>query len=172
VNSLNQIAKWNDRYRQGHDDLFEPLPFVVDTVSPLAPGRALDISCGPGRHSVWLAERGWDVTAIDGSNVAIDLLRARGLPIRTSVADLEAPGFRLPGSEYDLVLDTFFLHRPLFEQIGGALRAGGIALFAFHLQGSFAINQPELDSLFPNWRRVHYVIHNEVPTAELVLKKP
>ena len=48
-----------------------PDPLLVELAGPLAPGRALDVGSGPGRNSLWLAGRGWEVTALDGSAVAL-----------------------------------------------------------------------------------------------------
>ena len=172
MSSLDQIAKWNQRYREGHDDLPAPLPFLVDAVSLLPPGRALDLACGTGRHAIWLAERGWNVTAIDGSEVAIEALLGRGVPVDARVEDIEAADFRIPAGPYDLIVDTFFLHRPLFPQIREALRPGGVAVLAFHLTGSFSIQRDELDDYFKDWVRLHYHLHDEIPTVELVVLSP
>jgi tellurite methyltransferase len=167
----SQIEKWNERYRQGLDDLPVPLPFFVDVVSNLAPGRALDLACGIGRHSIWLAERGWDVTAIDGSEVAIEQLQSRGLAIQTRIEDMEAPQYQIPGGPYDLIVDTFFLHRPLIPRIIQALKPGGVAIFAFHLTGSFAVRTDELDRFFGDCERLHFVEHQEIPTVEIAIRK-
>jgi len=53
-------------------------------VAALAPGRALDLACGEGRNAIWLAEQGWDVTAVDYSQVA--LAKAREIAARRGVA--------------------------------------------------------------------------------------
>jgi tellurite methyltransferase len=168
----NRITKWNERYRASHDDLPIPLPFFVECVSSLKPGKALDIACGTGRHAIWLAEHGWQVTAIDGSDVAIELLRARGLEIETRVEDIEAQDFRLPGEDYELIVDTFFLHRPLFLQIKAKLRPGGVVVLAFHLSGSFAIQAAELEEQFAGWEKVFSFVHTQIPAIELCLRKP
>ena len=49
-----------------------PNQFVESELASLPPGRALDLACGEGRNARWLAERGWQVTAIDWSEVAVD----------------------------------------------------------------------------------------------------
>jgi SAM-dependent methyltransferase len=69
---------WNRRYA-GRELLWsgEPNRFLVAEAAALAPGRALDLACGEGRNSVWLAERGWRVTGVDFSDVA--LAKARRL---------------------------------------------------------------------------------------------
>lgn len=85
---------------------------VAEMVGPLTPGSALDIGAGEGRHAVWLSASGWDVTAVDFSEVGIDKGRreaaARGLSVDWVVADVRewTPP---PGTTYDLVL-VAFLH--------------------------------------------------------------
>ena len=53
----------------------EPNRFLVAEVADLPPGRALDVACGAGRNAVWLAERGWTVTGVDFSDVALENAR-------------------------------------------------------------------------------------------------
>lgn len=69
---------WDARYA-GADLVWsaEPNRFVVEVVDGWTPGRALDLACGEGRNAIWLAQRGWEVTAVDFSQVAIE--RARRL---------------------------------------------------------------------------------------------
>src|SRR3954454_17387206 len=64
---------WNARYA-GVELLWggEPNRFVAEHCADLAPGRALDLACGEGRNAIWLAGRGWDVTAVDFSSVATE----------------------------------------------------------------------------------------------------
>ncbi len=63
----------------------EPNRFLVAEVSALRPGRALDLACGEGRNALWLAERGWRVTGVDYSRVAIEKSRARAARERHDV---------------------------------------------------------------------------------------
>ncbi|WP_019876904.1 class I SAM-dependent methyltransferase [Sporichthya polymorpha] len=75
---------------------------LVDLVSDLPPGRVLDVGCGEGADAIWLAARGWDVTALDISGVAIARAREKAgdLPVTWVVADLaENP----PPGPFDLV---------------------------------------------------------------------
>jgi 2-polyprenyl-3-methyl-5-hydroxy-6-metoxy-1,4-benzoquinol methylase len=64
---------WDARYA-ATDTLwsFEPNRFLLREVESLPPGRALDLACGEGRNALWLASRGWRVTAVDFSQVALD----------------------------------------------------------------------------------------------------
>ena len=66
-------AGWDERYAA--TDLVwsaEPNRFVAEELADLPPGRALDLAAGEGRNAIWLARRGWEVTAVDFSQVALD----------------------------------------------------------------------------------------------------
>src|SRR2546422_4647992 len=60
-----RVTNWDERYRQGEHTNDQPHPLITRFASKLAPGRALDLASGPGRHAIWLAERGWQVTAVE-----------------------------------------------------------------------------------------------------------
>jgi tellurite methyltransferase len=127
----------------------EPASIVCELLPLLPAGRALDIACGTGRHSLLLAARGQHVTAVDFSAVALDTLemRAQGMhvPVQQSKsfhpvprrrlhgglelmqADLEH--IRLPESCFDLILCVQYLQRPLFPHMTRALRPNGVLLF-------------------------------------------
>ena len=68
-----QAAEWDTRYRERNGTIWSGRPNgrLVAEVTALNPGRALDIGCGEGADAIWLAQRGWTVTAIDVSKVAI-----------------------------------------------------------------------------------------------------
>ena len=162
-----QIAKWNARYAGCEPGrLSEPSPPLPDAVSGLPPGRALDLACGTGRHAVWLAARGWRVDAVDGSDAAIALLLANAERngcrerIAPHVADLEAdpPQFTIEPAAYDLIVDCFFLHRPLFAAIREGVRPGGRFVAALHLPAPaghrahrFVLRPGELQQTVSGW---------------------
>ncbi len=84
---------WNARYAQ--KELVwsaEPNRLFAAEVAGLPPGRALDLACGEGRNAVWLAERGWRVTGVDFSDVALakaaELAAGRGVEADWVVADV------------------------------------------------------------------------------------
>jgi len=120
-------SRWNARYA-GEDAIPAPSPFVLslDGVLPRR-GRALDVGGGSGRHALWLARRGLDVTLVDVSDVALDRAarsaREAGLGLVTLHADVAAAG--LPPGPWDVVLCIYFLHRPLFAAFPAALAPGG-----------------------------------------------
>jgi SAM-dependent methyltransferase len=67
---------WDERYRaEGLVWGVEPNRWVAQEVAHLRPGRALDLACGEGRNALWLAARGWQVTGVDFSAVALEKAR-------------------------------------------------------------------------------------------------
>jgi tellurite methyltransferase len=138
-------------------------------VENLAPGRALDLACGPGRNALYLAERGWQVTAVDASGVAVDILqrraRQRGLAVDARVADLEKGEFEIEPSAYDLVCDLFYLQRDLFPRIQRGVRSGGIVIAIIHMvdetpdvkpmNPAYLLRSGELRAVFAGWRIPH-----------------
>jgi tellurite methyltransferase len=131
------IAGWEEKYRSGdrgkEDD---PTILLVEVAEKLAPGIAIDLACGTGRNALYLAEQGWEVTAVDGSEKAIELVQerslARGLPLRTKIADLSAPNFTLPSDMFDLILIAFYLQRDLLTKAKAAVRRGGVIVAIVH----------------------------------------
>jgi SAM-dependent methyltransferase len=82
---------WDDRYASV-DQVWSTSPnqFVAAELADLTPGRAIDLACGEGRNAIWLAGRGWQVTALDFSQVAVDRGRrvaGDDLPIEWRVDD-------------------------------------------------------------------------------------
>lgn len=131
---------WNRKYKKA--ELVwtaQPNRFLVAEVSELGPGRALDLAAGEGRNAVWLAERGFSVTAVEFSDVAIEkgreLARARGVQIVWTDADLRlwAP----PESAFDLVI-VLYLHlpwdefEPVLERAAASVAIGGTFLLVGH----------------------------------------
>jgi SAM-dependent methyltransferase len=111
---------------------------VLDAVDGLAPGRALDLGCGNGRHAMWLAERGWRVTAVDFSTEALRQARERaaatGIEVDWIEADLAA--YEPAAQAFDLVL-VAYLHvaggeRPVFAKAAAAVARGGTLLIVGH----------------------------------------
>lgn len=116
-------ADWNARYA-GSELLWtaEPNRRFASEVEGLEPGRALDLACGEGRNAVWLAERGWRVTGVDFSDVALakaeQLASSRGVEVTWVLADVldYAPN---PGA-FGLVA-VLYLHVP-HEELAHVLR--------------------------------------------------
>ncbi|MCU1429398.1 MAG: SAM-dependent methyltransferase [Actinomycetia bacterium] len=130
---------WNARYASS--DLVwgaDPNRFVAAELADLAPGRALDLACGEGRNAIWLASRGWTVTAVDFAGAAIDkgrrLAAHEGVQVEWRVDDVTA--FK-PDAGFDLLLWSYLQlagsdrERALQHAIG-AVAPGGTFLFIAH----------------------------------------
>lgn len=133
---------WDDRWRSKSPGVqMQADPWLHRALPFLKPGKVLDIACGNGRNAIFLAERGFQVTGIDFSAEALAQLEkeagARHLVIETQLSDLETD-LRLPVGVFDLVLDFFYLHRPLLPEICKSLKPGGLmVLRTFSRAGPF-----------------------------------
>jgi tellurite methyltransferase len=180
------IEKWNQRYRSVEQPFETPSPLVARFTADLAAGAALDLACGPGRNALYLAARGWRVTALDGSQIAIAKLRERsieiGAEIDARVADLEGGEFQIQPDSYDLICDCHYLQRNLFPHIKSGIRPGGMAIVIVHLSdepssSATRAHPGELRAYFTDWKILHYREgHPDDPyhqrsVAELVARK-
>src|SRR5690349_20624361 len=135
------IRGWDERYRSGsgaeHDLDPTPTPLLVETAARIPPGRALDLACGAGRNALWLARRGWDVTAVDGSAAALEILRGRAaerhVTIDARVADLELGEFQIEPECWNLIAMCYYLQRDLFAPAKRGLAPGGTLLAIVHM---------------------------------------
>jgi SAM-dependent methyltransferase len=124
--------RWNARYSE-EGETPEPSPFLLalDAILPRR-GSALDVAGGSGRNALWLARRGLDVTLADVSDVALDraarAAAAAGLRLVTVRVDLEVEP--PPPGPWDLVVCTYFLHRPLLAALPAVLAPGGLLVVA------------------------------------------
>jgi SAM-dependent methyltransferase len=119
--------------------------FLVAETEALAPGRALDLACGEGRNAVWLAERGWQVTGVDFSEVALEKARgladARGVQGEWIAADLL--DYRLEPRGFELVV-IFYLQVPAAQResivraSAEAVAPGGLFVLVAHDSSNLA----------------------------------
>jgi len=183
------IEQWNERYRAGEQVFTEPSPLVTRFSRELKPGCALDLACGAGRNSLYLATEGWRVQAVDGSPLAVEILRERArerkLVIDSAVEDLERGEFEIEPDAYDLICDCYYLQRSLIPKMKSGLRPGGIIVAIVHLADA---DQPqgtptrarsgELRTYFEGWKILHQYegksreACHQRPVAELVAQKP
>lgn len=162
--SESELDKWERKYREG-DVLIgkPPSEFLVESMkrieSHVCGRRALDIACGQGRNSLFLARRGFDVLGVDGSEVAIEKAcrgaADAGLAIEYRHMDVRQ---QLPDGEFDLVIMFNFLVKSLLPDIYARVAPGGFlaiqtALQAWDEDGSphhredFAVEPGELETL-------------------------
>jgi SAM-dependent methyltransferase len=128
--------EWDRRWRErGFHCEDDPSDLLEAELGGLVPGRALDLGCGAGRASIWLARRGWRVTGVDFSRTALDLAGASGADVDWVLADLN--GYEPAVGAFDLVL-VLYVHfaaaerRALLAGAGKALAPGGTLLVVGH----------------------------------------
>lgn len=184
---IGDREKWNARYLE-EDVPADPSPFLT-TLDALLPrrGRALDVGGGAGRNALWLAARGLDVTLADVSDVALEraalAARSQGLALSTLRVDLEASP--LPRGPWDLVLCTYFLHRPLFAAFARELAPGGWLVVAHATRTNLerharpgpahVLEDGELPALVPGLEVVRYEegwLESGRHEARVVARKP
>ena len=146
--------KWDKKYKNApiQDN---PIKLITDFAKLATGTKALDIACGMGRHSKYLASIGFDVDALDISSVAIESLQ-NILHIHPKEVDLDTYTFKK--DHYDLIVCTFFLKREIFPKITKALKEGGIFIyetFLYHPDNgnspsnrSFLLEEGELEVTF------------------------
>lgn len=109
--TFSQTYDWAGSWQElpwAHD---EPTLFLAEICTKRAPGSALDIGCGSGTDSVYLAQQGWDVTSLDFVPKALDFTEERARNVGVSVTPVEADITTWePPQRYDLVLDHGLLH--------------------------------------------------------------
>ncbi len=180
------LLDWDDRHRTEAAHEKPPSPLIEQIASTLPPGRALDLACGTGRNALWLADRGWNVTAVDGSPAAIEILRDRiarhriatghHLTIDALTADLEKHGYTLAPERWDLILMSLYLQRDLFEPVKRAVVRGGVVIAIALLgdSGPFRVAPEELRSYFQGWTILHdrEGLSGSHAVAEIAARRP
>ncbi|WP_280304238.1 class I SAM-dependent methyltransferase [Nocardia neocaledoniensis] len=173
---------WEDFYRE-RDQVWtgNPNKTLVREVSELTPGTALDLGCGEGGDAIWLAARGWQVTAVDISATAMargaEHAAAAGVEITWARHDLHAD---FPEGTFDLV-SAQFLHSPveqpeeraiILRKAAAAVAPGGVLVVGGHHGWPTWVTAPPHHVDFPTIEQVLDQLalgpEWQVETAELV----
>ncbi len=160
------METWDERYASGKYSSAEPHKLLVEIADRIKkPAKALDLACGTGRNAIYLAEKGWQVTAVDNSSVAIEIAKQRAaekaVEINFRVADLEKGEFAIEVEAYDLICDFYYLQRDLFAPMKTGIRAGGIIISTIHIYGDaeeageFTLREGELREFFRDSEILH-----------------
>jgi SAM-dependent methyltransferase len=117
-----------------------PSPWVMRW-SHLVPagGSVLDVACGAGRHMRWFAGRGHTVTGVDCSPQAVEGAARFG---RALLADIESGPWPFAGQQFDAVVVTNYLWRPLLAAIVAAVAPGGVLIYETFAAGNETVGKP------------------------------
>lgn len=181
---------WDERYASGKYSSAKPHKLLIELAENLKAGNVLDLACGTGRNAIFLAEKGFKVTAIDNSVVGIEIAKQRakekGLKIDFRVADLEKDEFVIEENAYDLVCDFYYLQRELFAEMKKGVKASGLIISTIHIygegenEGRFLLKEGELKEFFDDFEILHYhetsltdtdAGEHHRRTAEIIAKK-
>jgi tellurite methyltransferase len=130
--SEDEKNTWEEKYSaDGYEPRRTPSALLTEWLDDRPPRKALDLACGTGRNSLYLAEKGYAVTAIDISPRAIAMAerfaREKGLKINWIVADLDNHAIQ---GRYDLIVISFFyVNKNMVPPIIDALKRGGWLLY-------------------------------------------
>ncbi|GGK24477.1 SAM-dependent methyltransferase [Caldalkalibacillus thermarum] len=186
--------KWNHKYESKLAKTVQPsppnkrlallMPVLTNGLKSNCKGEALDLACGLGGNSLYLARQGFRVTALDISDVAINCLaklaEEEQLPIDGRVVDLEE--IKLPPAQYDLVIKTYYLQRDLFEQVKRTLKPSGLVFVETflqtehdanpHIRPAYKLQPQELLSVFEGWHVLYYYEQEKEGLVTMLARKP
>ena len=181
---------WNDRYIKEATSYSQKLPRpLVTSHLDLLPqnGLVLDVACGTTPTGRFLASRGWRVVALDVSIAALRLaqpqVQKEALPVSMAVMDLVDPW--LPREHFDVILNFYYLSRPLLQTYRNSLKPGGLLIFETFLwkenmtPKDHYLDSFELRNAFGEWELIHYVETHRPDhpdkkrrIAQLIARKP
>lgn len=148
------MNKWDERFRKGEYPLDpDPAPILRQYVGTFPDGRALDIATGTGRNSVFLAEKGYTVDALDKSREGLKIAREnaeeRGVADDCSWIHADAFEYSYPEDMYDVITIQSFYIMDRLTDIKAALRTDGVLFYQTHLRTAESVDYGP-----PNRRRV------------------
>lgn len=158
---MNDTHRWDQRYAST-DRLFprEPDAILIELVDQLRPGRALDLGAGEGRNSLWLARQGWQVTAVDLSQVALSRLAAEAVAEHLAVSTVHADisDYLARAEQFDLVVVANIHPTPeqrarLLAAAAAAVAPGGyLYLIGHHVDSLGLAGPPDAERLYTEER--------------------
>lgn len=162
-----------------------PSKFLAENFNVIPAGSSvLDMGIGEGRNAVFLAKKGYQVTGVDISSVAIKkahlLAKEYGVRIKTIVGDLSK--YKIKAASYDAIICFYYVDRSIVKRMISWLRPGGILIYEAHLlkqqkqdggEPSYYLKDQELLTLFKGMKVVKFEepIDGQEYTSSIILKK-
>ena len=153
-------AKFNDPATQFRR---EPSRLLVDSINGRKPGMALDLGMGQGRNTIFLAQRGWDATGVDLSDIAVKQAMTRAAELHVNITAIvdDLDHYQFGSNKWDLIA-LFYIHawyhgaKPA-KRLVAALKPGGLLVVeGFAGQEKFMFQPNELIHDFPELRALRY----------------
>lgn len=138
--SVVDKEKWELKYRDKPQLLeYREASAIVQRYGCRGQGeRALDLACGTGRHTLYLASEGFEVDAIDIASAAMEVLMVdalrQGVAERISPIEADLDAYKFENGSYDLIVMSNYLERTLIERTKDALKRGGIYIVETYMQ--------------------------------------
>ncbi len=159
--------KWNERYAEDSYRKNNPVTLLADWLPEFTAGKALDVACGAGRNSIFLAQAGYRVDAIDISRQGLHRARqqaeSQGLSINWIEHDLDQ-AFRFD-TDYDLIVVMWYVDLALITRLCGCLAPGGYLLCEEHL----VTDQDVIGPANPAYRVAPGALREAVSGLEILL---
>ena len=159
--------KWNQRYAEDSYHKNNPVVLLEEWLPKLSVGKALDVACGAGRNSIYLARSGFQVDAIDVSAEGLRKARQQalqqGLEINWIEHDLDQP-FPFE-ADYDLIIVMWYVNLELIARLCDCLATGGYLLCEEHL----LTDQEVIGPSSPDYRVVPGALRETVSALDVLL---
>ena len=157
---IEDKKRWNERYLED-TVATEVSTLVKKYIEHVKVGEALDVACGTGRNTHFLAELGFCIDAIDISDYALDKVK-NSATINKIEADLDK--YNLTPNKYDLIVNINYLNRRLVSQMKESLKSGGVVIFETFIvaHGDFKMPTTNLDYLLRKNELLHSFIGLDV----------
>lgn len=188
--SKEEREAWDERFRLKTHSSRDADPLLIRSTDYWnllpAKGSALDVACGAGRNSVWLAEQGWSVIGCDlsmeGLHRAQTLASERKVSLNLLCADIDRMPPLIP--PFDLIICFFYLNRNMFWWLKTALKPGGMIVFKTYTTDQLRFEggpRNEKHLLWPQesidaFRGFRILYHEETVAdqgiAEIIAQKP
>ncbi|RZN63358.1 bifunctional 2-polyprenyl-6-hydroxyphenol methylase/3-demethylubiquinol 3-O-methyltransferase UbiG [Methanonatronarchaeum sp. AMET6-2] len=135
---MDEESRWNEKYKKGRHRREDPSRFLISWIEKIPKGKALDIGCGAGRNSIYLAENGFDVTGIDISSEALKIARERAEKKQVEVDWVHGDyrNYRTDPETYNLINISYLYIDDLNEikDLVKSLKTDGYLMWEHHIK--------------------------------------
>ncbi len=173
--------KWNKKFQNKPQLLIprEPSKILSNFVTRVNSKKALDLACGSGRHSIFMASMGYNVDAVDISSIAIDSLKKQKDNYNINCIESDLDRYNLKENYYDFIIMTNYINRELISKSLVSLRVDGYFFIETYMKSDFnekkdsnddnLLKQDELKTFFD--RNYEIIFYDEVENESYEIHK-